>query len=54
MLTPLLNAFVDFLIFGILLGAKNGVQNNTAFLMAGFCLELRLRYEHDFSCHASR
>ena len=34
-LTPLLNAFVYFLIFGILFGAKNGVQNYTAFLMVG-------------------
>ncbi len=34
-LTPLLNAGVYFLIFGILFGAKNGVTNYTAFLMAG-------------------
>ncbi|MGH3280012.1 MAG: ABC transporter permease [Trebonia sp.] len=34
-LTPLLNAFVYFLIFGILFGAKDGVTNYTAFLMAG-------------------
>ncbi len=34
-LTPLLNAFVYFLIFGILFGAKNGVTNYTAFLMIG-------------------
>lgn len=34
-LTPLLNAFVYFLIFGVLFGAQKGVTNYPAFLMAG-------------------
>jgi teichoic acid transport system permease protein len=34
-LTPLLNAFVYFLIFGLLFGAKRGVTNYPAFLLAG-------------------
>jgi len=34
-LTPLLNAFVYFLIFGLLFGAKKGVTNYTGFLLAG-------------------
>jgi teichoic acid transport system permease protein len=34
-LTPLLNAFVYFLIFGLLFGAKRGVTHYPAFLLAG-------------------
>lgn len=34
-LTPLLNAVVYFLIFGVLFGAQKGVTNYPAFLMAG-------------------
>jgi len=34
-LTPLLNALVYFLIFGLLFGAKRGVTNYPAFLLAG-------------------
>jgi teichoic acid transport system permease protein len=34
-LTPLLNAFVYFLIFGVLFGAQKGVANYPAFLIAG-------------------
>jgi teichoic acid transport system permease protein len=34
-LTPLLNALVYFLIFGLLFGAKRGVTNYAAFLLAG-------------------
>jgi teichoic acid transport system permease protein len=34
-LTPLLNAFVYFLIFGLLFQAKRGIENYTVFLVAG-------------------
>jgi teichoic acid transport system permease protein len=34
-LTPLLNAFVYYLIFGVLFGAKRGVTHYPAFLLAG-------------------
>ena len=34
-LTPLLNALVYFLIFGVLFGAQKGVENYPAFLIAG-------------------
>jgi len=35
LLTPLLNAAIYFFIFGILLGTKKGIENYTAFLVAG-------------------
>jgi len=35
LLTPLLNAAIYFLIFGILLGTKKGIENYTTFLVAG-------------------
>ena len=34
-LTPLLNAAVYYLAFGVLLGAKNGIDNYVAFLLSG-------------------
>src|SRR4051812_46351442 len=34
-LTPILNAGVYYLAFGVLLGAKNGVSNYAAFLLCG-------------------
>ncbi len=35
LLTPLLNAAIYFFIFGVLLGTKKGIENYTAFLVAG-------------------
>jgi teichoic acid transport system permease protein len=35
LITPLLNAAIYYLIFGILLGTRKGIENFTAFLVAG-------------------